>query len=155
MTLEWNHVDLKNKTLTKMLVKTKNRISIKLTPAALEILGRWEGRYPRFVFGRLSSDFDVSDPKALKEEIGKKNRTIVQSLHSIGEKMKLPFNLSMHVARHTFAVKALNEGVPVHKISTLIGDSLMTTEKVYAEFLPKTLDETIEQKLSFKFKPRK
>lgn len=155
MTLEWGHINVESRMLTKMLVKTKTRISFKLSPAAMEILQKWEGIYPRFVFGRLATDFNVSDPKSLKEEIGRKNRSIVQSLHSIGEKMNLPFNLSMHVARHTFVVKALNEGVPVHKISVLIGDSLMTTEKVYAEFLPKTLDDVIERKLSFEFKPKK
>jgi integrase len=57
----------------------------------------------------------------------------------------------MHVARHTFAVKALNDSkVNVHLISRLLGhSSVVVTEKVYARFLLPTLSEELRKKLSF------
>ena len=64
--------------------------------------------------------------------------------------MGLDFNLTMHVARHTFAVWALNKGVDVHIISRLLGhSSVMVTEKVYAKFLPSTLEKEVKEKLNF------
>ena len=59
-----------------------------------------------------------------------------------------------HVARHTFAVMALNRGVTIHMISRLLGhSSILTTEKVYAEFLPDTITEEVKNKLSFGYMP--
>lgn len=59
-----------------------------------------------------------------------------------------------YVARHTFAVFALNNGVDVHKVSRLLAhSSVMVTEKVYAKFLPETLQKEVETKLNFDFTP--
>lgn len=45
-----------------------------------------------------------------------------------------------HVARHTFAVLALNNGLSMTVVSRLLGHaSTDVTEKVYAKFLPETL----------------
>jgi integrase len=57
----------------------------------------------------------------------------------------------MHVARHTFAVKALNTSrLDVHLISRLLGHSSVTvTEKVYATFLLPTLTSEVRLRLSF------
>jgi integrase len=79
--------------------------------------------------------------------------------------MKLPIPLTMHVARHTFAVLALNhkvkqdDGKEVKKpismsvLSRLLGHATTdTTEKVYAEYLQDTLKDEVE-KLNFNFLP--
>lgn len=59
-----------------------------------------------------------------------------------------------HGLRHTFAVFALNNGVDVHKVSRLLAhSSVMVTEKVYAKFLPETLQKEVETKLNFDFTP--
>ena len=81
-----------------------------------------------------------------------KNRAIQTSLNTIGEKMGLKFNLKMHVARHTFAVLALNRGVDVHMISQLMAhSSVSVTEQIYAKFLPSTLKKEVKTKLNFNF----
>lgn len=55
-----------------------------------------------------------------------------------------------HVARHTFAVMALNRGISLHMISQLLGHgSIITTEKVYAQFLPNTINDTVRNQLAF------
>ncbi len=59
-----------------------------------------------------------------------------------------------HVARHSFAVMALQRGVTLHMISRLMGHaSIITTENTYAEFLPSTINEEVKSKLSFCFTP--
>ena len=86
-------------------------------------------------------------------KIASKNRTIGQSLRAIGLKIGVEgFNLTMHVARHTFAVYALNPPInmSLHLVSRLLGHSSVTaTEKNYAMFLPETLSEEVERKLQF------
>ena len=52
--------------------------------------------------------------------------------------------LSMHVARHSFAVFALNKGLSMTVVSRLLGHgSTDVTEKVYARFLPETLSTEV------------
>lgn len=49
-----------------------------------------------------------------------------------------------HVARHSFAVFALNKGLSMSVVSRLLGHgSTDVTEKVYAKFLPETLSAEV------------
>lgn len=156
VTLEWSHIDWERQELSKNLVKGKVPHTIPLTDAALEILKQWQEKSlnRRFVFNLLDSTFDTSDAALLDKKIKSKNRILQTSLNEVGNKMGLPFHLSMHVARHTFAVMALNRGVTIHMISRLLGhSSIITTEKVYAEFLPDTITEEVKNKLSFGYMP--
>ena len=120
---------------------------------AIRILERWYDRTEghRFVFGLLDDDFNLQDKEERKRMRLNKNRAIITSLKTIGDKMGITdFSLTMHVARHTFAVWALNEGVDIHLISRLMGhSSVMVTEKVYAKFLPSTLEKEVQDKLNF------
>ena len=53
-------------------------------------------------------------------------------------------NVSMHCARHSFAVFALNKGLSMSVVSRLLGHSSTdVTEKVYARFLPETLSNEV------------
>lgn len=152
ITLKWNEVDIAERTINKVLVKGKKPHELYLNDNAVEILERWEGRFDEFVFGLLPTGFDTSDEEIVNKYRLNKNRTLRNSLKALGDKMQLPFNLTFHVARHTFAVHALNRGVDVHKVSTLMGHGSVTvTEQTYAKFLPKKLKEEVETKLNFKF----
>lgn len=156
VTLEWSHIDWEQHELSKNLVKGKVTHTIPLTDAAMDILKRWQEKNlnKRFVFSLLDSTFDTSDAALLDKKIKSKNRILQTSLNEVGNKIGLPFNLTMHLARHTFAVMALNRGVTIHMISRLLGhSSIITTEKVYAEFLPDTITEEVKTKLSFGYMP--
>jgi integrase len=55
------------------------------------------------------------------------------------------------MARHTWAVLALQKGINISKISALLGHkTTAVTEKVYAEFLPDDLKEVVSD-LNFDF----
>ena len=57
----------------------------------------------------------------------------------------------MHMARHSFAVMALNDGMAMSVVSHLLGHASTTvTEKVYAKYLPETLEEEMNR-LDFGF----
>lgn len=157
MTLQWTSVDFKKKELNKILVKTKNRHTIPLTEPAIAILLRWKEKRmgTKFVFDLVSDDLSLSDDNALYKARSNATKCINQSLAVVGEQMELPFALTMHVARHTFAVLALNDGVNISVVSRLLGHaSTDTTEKVYAQFLPTTLADEVK-KLNYNFLPNK
>lgn len=150
LTLEWKSVNFEKKEIRKVLFKSDKIHTIPLNGGAISILERWYRRHDRFVFGLLHDTFDLSDDEELKRMRLNKNRSILTSLKTLGDKIGLPFNLTMHVARHTFAVWALNRSVDVHKISRLMGHaSIIATEKVYAQFLPSTLEDEVMSKLNF------
>lgn len=167
MTLQWSSVDFNAKELSKVLVKTKNRHIIPLTEPAITILKRWrdKGRSGRFVFNLVQDDLNLNDDDALYKARNNATKCINQSLQVVGEQLELPFALTMHVARHSFAVLALNHTVKKEDgkeeekpmsmsiLSRLLGHaSTDTTEKVYARYLSDTLKDEVEE-LNFNFLP--
>lgn len=153
LTLQWKHINAEKQELSKIAYKSGRRLTIPLTDAAMILLGNWEKKRlnSRFVFDLLKEDFDLKDEAELNRQRLNKSRALRTSLNEIGLKMGLEFNLGIHVARHTFAVMALNkQKVSLHIISQLLGHaSILVTEKVYAKFLPKTIEDEVKQKLSF------
>ncbi|MFV0470675.1 MAG: tyrosine-type recombinase/integrase [Paludibacteraceae bacterium] len=158
LTLRWDHIDWEKKEINKILYKGNVSHCIPLTDAALKILDVWKNKNynARFVFDLLPVDFDLKDKEELERMRINKNTPLKTSLMSIGYKMDLPFNLTIHIARHTFAVMALNKNdVSLHIISKILAhSSIMVTEKVYAKFLPETIDDEVKRKLSFDFMPK-
>ena len=151
VTLEWQHVDFKKAQLSKISVKSKVLITIPLSAPALAILSKWKGLHARFVFGLLPDDMVLNDDATLARAIDYRNRSLRMTLNRIGRKLGFPFPLGMHVARHTFAVKALNATkLNVHMISRLLGHaSVLVTEKVYARYLLPTLTEEVRKRITF------
>lgn len=149
MTLSWDNIDLAQRELKKLQVKTRTRQNIPLNDQAEEILNRWKGKHERFVFGLLCDDFQLNNQKALYKRRNSVTQSINQSLKVVGEELELPFNLTMHVARHSFAVFALNSGLSISVVSRLLGhNSTGITEQVYAKYLPQTLADEVA-KLKF------
>ena len=147
--------DIDKGMISHMQYKGHNRrakmLYIPLNDTSRDILERWKGKYEEFVFGLLPSGYDLSDDADFKKVRNAKDRTINQSLKSIGDKMGLPFNLHMHLGRHTFAMMALNGGVDIKTTSSLLGHaSTMVTERVYATLLPNTIAERVGDKLNVK-----
>ena len=152
ITLEWSHIDWKACEIGKNLFKGNVAHTIPLTEPAIAILKRWQKKQynKRFVFDLLPENYDLTNEADLDMRRKSKNRTIQVSLNALGYKIGLPFNLTMHVARHTFAVMALNRGISLHMISQLLGHgSIITTEKVYAQFLPDTINDVVRNQLAF------
>lgn len=157
MTLQWKHIDFGKRQLRKILVKTANYRStthtIPLTAEATEILKRWQTKcgHKRFVFGLLDDDTDLDNRETLYKCRNNITKCINQSLTVVGEKLGFNHPLTMHVARHTFAVMALNDGMAMSVVSRLLGHaSTGVTEKVYAKYLPETLEDEVNR-LDFGF----
>lgn len=152
ITLRWKDIDFEQKKITKNQIKTKRRNTIPLTQGAKDILENWEKTHSKqnFVFGLLPDDFDLNNAEDIYNRRNSVTASINQSLRVVGEKIGLPFTLTFHVARHSFAMYALNEKkIQMSKVSQMLGHaSSEITERIYAKYLPKTLsDDLIDMSL--------
>ena len=148
MTLQWGHINFEKKELRKIMIKTSKRHVIPLTEPALKILRKWQEKRVgcRYVFDLVNDNLDLNDEEALYKARINATKCIGQSLAVVGEQLEFPFSLSMHVARHSFAVMALNKGLSMSVVSCLLGHgSTDITEKVYAHFLPETLSAEMDK----------
>ena len=144
ITLRWCDINFEKKELCKILVKTRGRNTIPLTDEALKILEKWKGRHKVFVFGLLADDFDLKDEEGLRTRRNSITSTINKRLKSISKKAQLGKEVTFHMARHSFAVNALEQGMAISMISSLLGHtSTAITEKVYAEFRQDTKAEAV------------
>ena len=149
ITLRWHDIDFDKKELCKIQVKTRGRNIIPLTDKAIEILEKWKNRYNVFVFGLLSDDFDLKDEEKLRTRRNSLTSTINKRLKSISKKAQLEKKVTFHMARHSWAVNALEQGLSISMISSLLGHtSTMVSEKVYAEFRQNTKADAVN-KLKF------
>lgn len=155
MTLQWSHIDWEKKEVNKVQVKTKNRNIIPLNDDAITILRKWQIKRGKnkYVLDLIDDNLVVSDRDKFYNARISATKCINQALKVVGDRLDIPFSLTMHKARHTFAVWALNKGTSISVISRLLGhESTGITEKVYAQFLTSTLAEEVE-KLKFCFLP--
>ena len=155
ISLKWSEVNMEENIISHKQYKNHAHkaklLYIPLNDTSREILERWRDKHEEFVFGMLPSGYDLSNATDFKKVKNAKTRTINQSLRSIGDKMGLPFNLHIHLGRHTFAMMALNEGINIKTTSSMLGHaSTMVTEKVYATLLPNTIAEEVGDKLNIK-----
>ena len=155
ISLKWSEVNMDENIISHKQYKNHAHkaklLYIPLNDTSREILERWKDKHEEFIFGLLPSGYDLSNATDFKKVKNAKTRTINQSLRSIGDKMGLPFNLHIHIGRHTFAMMALNGGVNIKTTSSMLGHaSTMVTEKVYAALLPNTIAEEVGDKLNIK-----
>ena len=151
ITLRWCDIDFEKKELCKIQVKTRGRNTIPLADEAFEILKQWRGRHNIFVFGLLPDDFDLKDEERLRTRRNSITSTINKRLENISKKAQLSKKVTFHMARHSWAVSALEQGMAISMISSLLGhSSTMVTEKVYAEFRQDAKAEAVRNlKLNF------
>lgn len=144
ITLRWCDIDFEKKELRKIQLKTRGRNIIPLTNEALKILEKWKGRHNIFVFGLLPDDFDLRDEERLRTKRNSITSTINKRLKSISKNAQLGKKVTFHMARHSWTVSALEQGMSMSMISSLLGHTgTAITEKVYAEFRQETKAEAV------------
>lgn len=146
MTLQWKHINFEAKTLKKIQVKTMKRTTIPLSDAAIKILRHWQKKNgdKKFVFGLVSEDFNVDDKEQVYLRRNTVDKSINQSLKVVGEQLGFS-NLTMHMARHSFAVFAINKLKSMTVVSRMLGHaSTEVTEKVYAFLMNDTLADEMK-----------
>lgn len=90
---------------------------------------------------------------ALLEAIAKIERPMLsydkynKAIREIGRDLKLPFKLTTHVARHTFAVSKLNAGVSTETVMRVMGIKKHSTFAVYGKITDSKIDKEFGEKM--------
>jgi site-specific recombinase XerD len=110
--------------------RTKNdsRCRVPLLPVAKDILKRYQN-YP------------INTAKGLLLPVNS-NQKMNAYLKEIADICRIKKNLTMHVARHTFATTVtLTNGVPIETVSKVLGHSSLRTTQIYARILDTKISE--------------
>ena len=94
------------------MVKTGVRYYVQLMPQALAVVQRYGGSLPHVAV-----------------------QTYNRNLKRIAEETGITKRLTSHVGRHTFATWALHEGVPLERVSKMLGHAKITQTQRYAKVL--------------------
>lgn len=70
-------------------------------------------------------------------------RTMAKRIHRVMNECGFQKHITMHCARHSFAVLALNKGVPIESVSRILGHTNITTTQIYAKITMQKLDNDL------------
>lgn len=133
--LNQNHIHLGddgNKWIIIDRSKTDGRSRVPLLPAAKKILKKYEN-YPQ----------NNAEGKLLPI---RSNQKMNEYLKELADICGINKNLSMHVARHTFATSiTLSNGVPIETVSKMLGHSSLKTTQIYARILDSKISKDMSK----------
>lgn len=147
--LTWDNVDIEQQKIKKVIRKTGRLHSFKFGETAKEVLQKYAAMKPEkkgFIFPLLydESPFFTNDDFRYSE-ISRVHSNCTLHLSKIGKQLDFPFNLSFHLARHTFATNALNNGMRIEHVSKLMDHSDISITQVYAKIISKELDDAVDK----------
>jgi len=128
-----------NQWLNTKRERTNEAVKILLLPRVAEIIQKYENE--KEVAGKLLPVFS--------------NQKTNQYVKDIARACNIYKNITLHVARHTFAATiTLSNGVPIETVSRLLGQTKLSTTQIYTRVLQKKVGEDM-QNLMAMMKPKK
>jgi integrase/recombinase XerD len=146
--LQHQHFNLEESRIKKVIRKTSRLHQFKMGTVALNILSKYQKE------NALEDDFifPIVKNKELYFKNDETKHKIIESgnvlcnkyLRKIGKEMKLPFSLSFHLSRHSFATNALNNGMRIEHVSKLMDHKEISTTQIYAKIISEELDKAVD-----------
>jgi site-specific recombinase XerD len=115
--------------------KTNEVVTVMVPDKALGIIANYHvsgASVNDFLFPVLSSNFDKLDATGKFKTISSKTAQINASLKVIADMAEIDKNVSTHIARHTFATRALMIGIDVENLAKLMGHKKIAQTLEYA-----------------------
>lgn len=129
--LKWENI--KGDSLDYQMRKNGKRLKIRIVGEAQKILSLYydESVSPSdYIFPFFSSKIDYSDKYFLDNQISSRTAQINENLKAIASKAKINKPLSSHIARHSFASKAVDV-LPINELRGLLNHSSIKTTNSY------------------------
>jgi len=112
--------------------KTKNRCRIPILPNALKILRKYK-------------NYAWNESEGLLLPV-RSNQKMNAYLKELADICGIKKNLSMHVARHSFATSVtLSNGIPIETVSKMLGHNSLKTTQVYARIVDKKISDDMKK----------
>lgn len=150
---------LREKAIVELLYSTGCRVSelctikiedIDLKAREVHVLGKGKKHRTVFLNARavvaltnyinnrgFQSDYVIASERSPHN--GVTTRTIQIIIKTLGEKAKIAGKVFPHRIRHTTATDAINHGMPIEQVQTLLGHEKVTTTQIYAKCLKDNL----------------
>lgn len=125
--------------------KTGKQASHKLTPKALEIIEKYRPNNTVFIFGYLPDDLDLKDLYRVDAEISAKTALVNKALKRIAKLSGIKRRLSTHIFRHSFATNALQQGMSLEVLQSVLRHSNIRETQIYAKVLNKKIDTEMDK----------
>ncbi len=147
--LKWENYNPKEQKITKIIRKTRRQHSIKMGNVAIEILKKYKTANSKqgdiiFPFANIDEDY-FNDREQRRITVQRAIALSRMYLSKFGKRLELPFNLSFHISRHTFATRALNKGMRIEHVSKLMDHSDIGITQVYAKIISSELDKAVDK----------
>ena len=143
--LQWKHFDGSNVNFT--IKKTNNQLSIKIPNKGLEILSKYKKEDTKsndYIFNMLPPNTFKLTAKEIDDAISSATAHINKNLKLITKETDIEKNISFHIARHTWATRALRKGISIDKVSKLMGHAAIKETQVYAKIVNSELDKAMD-----------
>lgn len=102
--------------------KTKIPYHVKLLDIPLQIIRHYEQQGRESIFGFIEY------------------RTLATRIKKIMKELGFQKHITMHCARHSFAVLAINKGMPIESLSRILGHTNISTTQIYAKITMQKLN---------------
>ena len=125
--------------------KTGKQTSHKITDKALLIAAKYKANATSFVFGYFKDDLDLNDPVKVDGEISAKTALINKALKRVGAIGRIEKRISTHLLRHSFATNALQQGMSLDVLQSILKHSNIRETQIYAKVLNYKVDAEIDK----------
>lgn len=150
--LKWENFIEEESRIVKTIRKSGRSHNFKIGASALEILKK----YKTDDVQQSDFIFPVLNPEMIYEGHGADHFRVKSTLsrcanlvmHRLGKEMNLPFTLTFHASRHTFATNALKNGMRIEYVSKLMDHASIGITQVYAKIVNEDLDKAVEMYLN-------
>ena len=146
--MQYGHYNKAEHKISKLIRKTGRTHQFKIGKVAIDILDKYikqDAKNEDYIFPIIEDISGYEKSPAMRYFLTSKyNKLANFHLKKMGEKMKLPFTLSFHLSRHTFATNALNNGMRIEHVSKLMDHRDISTTQIYAKIIGEELDKAVD-----------
>jgi integrase/recombinase XerD len=143
--LQWK--DFNGTHLDIVIKKTGVQVSIKVPNKGLGIIKKYKPTVEHkeaFIFPMLPEIAKLNSPEKLDAAISSATAYVNKNLKVIALAVGIEKNLSFHISRHTFAVRALRMGISIDKVSKLMAHAAIRETQIYAKVVNEELYKAMD-----------
>lgn len=150
--LTWENYIEDEHRIVKVIRKSGRSHNFKIGTTAQEILKLYRNADTKptdYIFPVLTSEMQYAGHGENHFKVKSTlSRCANLQLHKFGKELGLPFTLTFHASRHTFATNALKNGMRIEYVSKLMDHASIGITQVYAKIVNEDLDKAVEQYLN-------
>ena len=146
--MQYGHYNKTEHKISKLIRKTGRIHQFKIGKVAIDIIEKYwneDAKKEDYIFPIIEDVNGYEKNPAIRYFLtAKYNKLANFHLKKMANKMELPFTLSFHLSRHTFATNALNNGMRIEHVSKLMDHRDISTTQIYAKIIGEELDKAVD-----------